>query len=255
MTFCYPSQFLQPWILPPGLNLIIAIVGHVISRFSKRVGNGLIWIAFISFWLFSTPITALFLIDSLQNRYPRLNINEIKNDKTSAIIVLGGGSWTDKSAKNGYILSVATKDRLTYAAYLYHHTHVPIFISGGKSETKAMKDYFNVPVAWAEYKSINTRDESRYTLSILKKNNIQTTYLVTNAWHMTRSIYCFQQAFKNTNIKIIAAPMGYILRPDQGITNYFPSFDGLQISQTAMHEYVGILVYYLTSKSSYVLLW
>jgi uncharacterized SAM-binding protein YcdF (DUF218 family) len=98
MTFYYLSQFLQPWILPPGLNLMIAIAGHIISRFSKHIGNGLIWIAFISFWLFSTPITAHFLIDTLQNRYPQLIVNDIKKDKTSAIVVLGGGSWVNKSA-------------------------------------------------------------------------------------------------------------------------------------------------------------
>jgi len=246
VTFYYLSQFLQPWILPPGLNLIIAIAGHIISHFSKRIGNSLIWLAFISFWLFSTPITAQFLIDSLQDQYPRLNVNEIKNDKTSAIIVLGGGSWFDKSAKNGYFLSPATKNRLTYAAYLYRHTHIPILISGGKPEIKAMKDYFNVPTAWTENKSLNTLDESHYTLPILEKNNIQTVYIVTNAWHMPRSMYSFQYVYKNTKINIIAAPMGYItLQPYSGITNYLPSFDGLSVSQTAMHEYVGILAYHL----------
>lgn len=251
MTFYYLSQFLQPWILPPGLNLIVAIAGHIISHFSKRIGNSLIWIAFVSFWLFSTPITAQFLIDSLQDRYPRLDVNEIKNDKASAIIVLGGGSWFDKSTKRGYLLSPATKNRLTYAAHLYRHTHFPILISGGKPEKIAMRDYFNISVAWEENKSVNTLDESHYTLPILKKNNVKTAYLVTNAWHMPRAIYySFQQAYKNTNIKIIAAPMGYItLQPSTGIINCLPSFDGLSVSQTAMHEYMGMAGYYLTLKA------
>lgn len=246
MTFYYLSQLLQPWILPPGLNLIVAIAGHIISRFSKYAGNTLIWLAFISFWLFSTPITAQFLIDTLQDRHPQLIVNHIKKDKTSAIVVLGGGSWFDKSAKRGYFLSPTTKNRLTYAAYLYHHTRIPIFISGGKPETKAMHDYFSVPVTWGEYKSRNTFDESRNTLPILKKHNIQTVYLVTNAWHMPRSLSIFQHAYQNTKIKIIAAPMGYItLQPRPGIINYLPSLDELRASQTAMHEYIGILAYYL----------
>lgn len=250
MTFYYLSQLLQPWVLPPGLNLIIAIAGHVISRFYKQIGNGLIWIAFISFWLFSTPITAHFLIDTLQNRYPPLIVNHIKKNKSGAIVVLGGGSWFDKNAKKGYFLSPATKNRLRYAAYLYRHTHLPIMISGGKPEKKAMADYFNVPVAWGEYKSSNTLDESHNTLPTLKKNNVQTIYLVTNAWHMPRSLYIFQHAYQDTKIKIIAAPMGYVtLQPTTGIINYLPSFDGLRVSQTAIHEYTGIIAYFLASKA------
>lgn len=246
MTFYYLSQILQPWILPPGLNLIAAIAGHIISRFSKHAGNSLIWFAFISFWLFCTPVIAQFLIDALQDQYPRLILNDIKDKTPSAIIVLGGGSWFDKSAKYGYILSPTTKHRLAYTAYLYHHTHLPVLLSGGKPEKKAMRDYFNVPVTWEENKSRNTIDESHYTLPILKKNNIQTVYLVTNAWHMPRSMYSFTHAYKNTKIKIIAAPMGYTsLQLNQGRINYLPSLDGLRVSQIAMHEYMGMIAYYL----------
>lgn len=248
MSFYYLSKILQLWILPPGLNIITAISGHIISRFSKRIGYGLVWFSFISFWLFSTPIIAKILIDELQDSYPQLIVSKIKNSKKSAIIVLGGGSWVDKSVKNGYRLSSATKDRLTYATYLYRRTHFPILISGGKYEKKAMEDYFNVPVAWEENKSRNTLDESRYTLPILKKNNIHIIYLVTNAWHMPRSMYSFKQAFKNTKIKIIAAPMGYTTLPTNlGVMKYLPSLDDLRISQTAMHEYVGMVAYYLSN--------
>ena len=108
-----------------------------------------------------------------------------------------------------------------------------------------MHDYFNTPVAWEENLSRNTLDESHYTLPILEKNKIKAIYLITNAWHMPRSMYSFLYAFKNTKIHIIAAPMGYIVNPNHGITNYLPSFDALQVSHTAMHEYVGVMVYYL----------
>ena len=258
MKFYYFSHFLQAWILPPGLNLISVIFGFVISRYSKYIGKGIIIISFISLWLFCTPIIVQLFINQLQYQYPMLQTNKITKNNSSAIIVLGGGHDISPISKSGYILSNATESRLHYAAYLYHQTHIPIIVSGGtlnKSEpteaklmSKEMKYYFKVPVAWEEDKSINTKDEGNYMVSILQKNNIATVYLITNAWHMPRSIYTFKHSFRNTKIKIIAAPMGYIIsQPNQGSINYLPSLKGLETSVTAMHEYIGILAYHLSN--------
>ena len=84
---------------------------------------------------------------------------------------------------------------------------------------------------------------------ILEKHEIKTAYLVTNAWHMPRAMYAFHSVLKitkNTEIKVIAAPMGYVvLPPNQGILNYLPSFSALDTSATALHEYVGMVWYRL----------
>lgn len=259
MDFYYFSHFIQVWILPPGSNLVLMLLGFCLLLKFYRVGFAFIALSFVILWLLSTPVIAQWLIDGLQYRYPPLQMSQIvQNTKHSAIIVLGGGHEISPDYKNGYILSDATEGRLHYAAYLYHKTHFPIVVSGGalnKSQpTEAqlmgteMQEYFRVPVAWLEDKSIDTKDEGNLMVSILQKHKINTAYLVTNAFHMSRAMYTFGQSFKNSPILIIAAPMGYaVLQPDQGMLNYLPSLEGLNKSATAMHEYIGLLAYHLSN--------
>lgn len=256
MTFYHFSRFMQIWILPPNLNLLLMVIGLLIHRYLEVVGKILIIIAIISLWLFSTPIIAQFLINQLQYQYPPLHIDQVVKKNSAAIVVLGGGHSIYPKSKTGYILSSATEFRLRYAAHLYHHTHFPIITSGGKLNTLSpseaelmrieMENYFKTPVAWKENKSRNTKDEGNYILPILEKHNIKMIYLVTNAWHMPRAMYTFNYSFKHTDIKIIAAPMGYsLLQTENGVLNYLPSLKGLNISVIALHEYLGMVAYHL----------
>lgn len=258
MPFYYFSHFLQVWILPPGLNLVLVLFGWILLHYSKQFGNLLIITAFVTLWLFSTPMVAQLLIDQLQDQYPPLQIDRIAKQSSSAIIVLGGGHEVYPESKNGYLLSSASEFRLRYAAHLYHRTHFPIIVSGGAAEknepseaelmNQEMRHYFNVPVAWKENKSINTRNEGNYTLPILEKHKITTVYLVTDAIHMPRAMYTFTQSFAHTNIKIIATPMGYsVLQPDQKKLNFLPSLEGLNNSTAAIHEFIGLVVYHFVN--------
>lgn len=256
MSFYYFSHLLQPWILPPGFNLLIIIIGIVVLRFySRRAGKNIIIFSLATLWLFSTPVVAQLLIDQLQNQYPPLQVSQISHKVPSAIIVLGGGHEVSPETESGYTLSNATEERIHYAAYLYHKTKLPIITSGGRINKRSpseaelmrhdMKYYFHIRVAWTENNSRNTRDEGNLMVPILKKQAIKVAYLVTNAWHMPRAIYSFRNSLKKTKIKIIAAPMGYITPANKGILNYLPSNSALNGSATAMHEYIGILAYHL----------
>ncbi len=256
MQFYYVSHFLQIWLLPPGMNLMLAACGFLLLGFSKRIGKSLMIISFVSLWLLSTPIIAQILIDILQYQYPLLQPNKLQQKNTSsAIIVLGGGDEISPEYENGRILSDETQFRLHYAVFLYKKTHFPIIVSGGSLDKSAsseadlmlkeLRDYFNIPAEWKEDKSITTRDEGNLMVPVLKKNRIDIAYLVTNAWHIARTMYTFHSSFEHTNIKIIAAPMGYIIfQPNQKFLNYLPSLDGLKISSIAIHEYVGIFSYH-----------
>ena len=259
MQFYYVSHFLQIWLLPPGINLLLAVSGFLFLRHSQRVGRGLITIAFVSLWLLSTPIIAQILIDRLQYQYPLLQIDKSPKQNTSgAIIVLGGGDGIASEYENSHILSEATQSRLHYAAYLYNKTHLRIIVSGGNLNKsfptgadlmlRELRNYFKIPVAWKEDASITTKDEGNLMVPILQRNGIDIAYLVTNAWHIPRAMYTFNSSFSNTKIKIVAAPMGYIiLQPNQGFLNYLPSLEGLNTSNIAIHEYIGMLSYQLSN--------
>ena len=170
---------LQPWILPPGLNVLLAVIGYTVSHFAKLVGQIIIAIALISLWFFCTPITAQLLMDGLQNQYPKLQMNQISKNSDSAIIALSGDYEPSLQSKKDYMLSKPTQSRIHYAAYLYQKTHFPVITSGGpgnKSVPSAaelmreqLQNYFNVPVKWIEDKSKNTKDQARFMLPIEKR--------------------------------------------------------------------------------------
>lgn len=256
MTLYLFSHMIQAWLLPPGINLLLLIFGFLTWKFYRLLSISFIIFSIASLWLLSTPIIAQELIDSLQLQYPLLQLSNDQPSKKirSAIVVLGGGSNTKSSEYgNKYTIAEITSSRLRYAVYLHDKMHLPILVSGGSHDdtsnteanlmAKVLKENFNISAQWKEEKSINTADEGKFVAPILKKDNITTVYLVTNACHMPRSVY----AFKNYGLEIIPAPMGYIRSTHTYYTllNYFPSLSALSISSIAMHEYVGILWYYL----------
>lgn len=240
---------LTAWILPPGLNILIAIIGFVISFFWKKVGHFLIFFSTLSLWIFSAPIFSYNLIDFLQKNYsPLILNNDFKPQQNSAIVILGGGTLIEKEYGNRANLSNTTFNRLKYGVYLHKKTNLPLILSAGRTSPiedsgaavmfKSLKDDFNLHQALLEDKSINTAEEAQYLVPILKQNNIQNVYLVTNAWHMLRSEYLFQKQ----GIHVIPAPMGYeIYDHHYSLLSFFPDIHALNTTNVAFHEFIGLL--------------
>lgn len=246
MTF-----YIESLIQPPGLNILCILLGSLIWAKSRMVGNVLMLIGFLSLWLLSTPIVAYSLVNLLQKQFPILEMQLLKKvNKKALIVVLGGGSTLRPEYNYQPTISDFTMQRVNYAAYLHQKTHLAILVSGGKahpdieSEAKLMSDYlqdhFKIQSQFLEDKSLNTAEESKYILPILQKNHIEQIYLVTNAWHMPRSVYIFQCA----GIKVVPAPMGYyVYGPSYALISFLPNMDALYASSIAFHELFGLIWY------------
>ena len=223
--------------------------------FARRMGLILIWFAIIFFWCCSMPSLVQKFIDQLQNQYQPLNIAQLNiADTKSAIVVLGAGVENALEYDDGSRVSDRTSARLQYAVYLHQQTHLPIYVSGGNrnltalTEAKAMQqilnNYYHIAAMIGEDKSKNTYDESLFILPILKDHQIKTIYLVTDAWHMPRSMYIFSKHFQGSGIKIIPAPMGVINFKTAGtLAHYLPLINALNAYVFAAHEYVGLIWY------------
>lgn len=249
-----PTDSLLSLFIPPSMTILLALFGCLLWSRSATLAKALFFIAFISLWLFSSPLIAKFLINTLQRDYPPLALNTLSKQNHTAIIILGGGQNIAPEYTLGYNVSAITLARLQYAAYLYDKTHLPIIVSGGNPplprslpEADVMKNVlqnsFKVPVAWGENQSLNTADEAKFLAPLLKEHKIETVYLVTNAWHMSRSIYAFHLAIPQ--IKIIPAPMGYFEDQSKAFALYFPSEEAMNMTHYALHEYIGLLWYHL----------
>lgn len=246
------SHLIEPWILPPGINILIILLGIILIILGlRRTGKFIGLIGFISLWLLSTPIIAYRLLSILQNQYPLLSLTAENKNVSQLIIVLGGGDKILKEFGFKHTVSDNTLHRLDYAAYLSRELHLPILVSGGRYSiaayteadlmTDVLKDNLNITPKFKEDKSSNTADQSLYIQPILKENKINHVYLVTDAWHMPRSIYIFHCR----GIDAIPAPMGYIENGSgYSIVNFFPSIHALSASTIAFHEYMGLLWYH-----------
>ncbi len=249
MIFSF-SHLLQPWLLPPGICFLLILIGFIISFYYAKIGKSIAIFGVISVWLLSTPIVAYYLINRLQNQYPLLETFPV--DTHGVIIVLGGGNTIQKEYGNKLTVSDTTLHRVNYAAFLHQKTQLPILTSGGKgmlgekSEAELMAEVlqnnFNIHAKLEEDQSRTTADESFYVAKILKENQLKHAYLVTNAWHMPRSVYIFQCR----GISVTPAPMDYILYgPGYSILSFFPNIQALDASAIAMHELIGLAWYHL----------
>jgi uncharacterized SAM-binding protein YcdF (DUF218 family) len=249
------SHYLLLLTLPPGLILIILLLGFILNWCKLRLGKILIATGYILLWLLSTQLFAQCLIDGLQKQYSPLAPTSITTHN-AAIVVLGMGVTPALEYERKDVVSEKTMARVNYAAYLSKKTGLPVITSGGNRdsighfEAELMGNMLNqdyaVKVIGAEQKGRNTDEQSRLIIPILKANNIHTVYLVTNAWHMPRSMYAFKTALAGQDVQVIAAPMGYIaLKSENTILNLMPFLNALQTSAYAMYEYFGLVWYHL----------
>lgn len=233
------TLFIQSWLLPPGLIILMIILGLFLLLKWQKLGKGMLFVTLVLFYILSTPFFAQQLFNPLESIYPIIQTSAIKN-KDAAIIILGAGVNTS-----------TTMLRVKYAAAFAQRVPMPIITSGGNkkngiTEAEMMRsqlhDIYNLRTLAIEDQSKNTEDEAKYLLPILNENKIKTIYLVTNAFHMPRSMMLFKKAYTNTNIKIVAAPMGKAhLISNYNFANYLPQAHALNASEIVLHEYLGLI--------------
>ncbi len=246
------SHYLSPWILPPGLNILLAIIGLFFYWRKPLLGKIFILSAILSLWLASMPIVAYNLIEVLQNQFPKLSLSHNEVNKHAAIVVLGGGDAIHVEQNNKHTVSDSTFNRIRYGAYLHKITNLPIIVSGGTDgykDTEAdlmsatLVNDFGISNIIKEDKSHNTAEESQFLVPIFKKYQFNTIYIVTNAWHMPRSVLNF---VKQDNITVIPAPMGYeVYDHHYTLLSFLPNIHALDTTTIALHEFIGMGLCYL----------
>jgi uncharacterized SAM-binding protein YcdF (DUF218 family) len=243
------SSDLQNWLLPPQVNIVILVLGMLIWFFAPRTGKVMAVIGIASVWMFSTPFIANHLIGILQNPYVMLDPEASGKHQSTAILVLGGGGSVDDAYRQVYTVSDVTLQRLKYAVSLYQKTHLPIIVSGGKtngsnnSEADIMAKYLqendNIIVAFKDEKSQSSENDHAYLASLFKQKHIDNIYLVTHAWDMARSQFIFECA----GLKVTPAPMGYVESVDGIVSNWIPNLRALNVSAIAVHEFLSMFWY------------
>jgi len=95
---------------------------------------------------------------------------------------------------------------------------------------------------FAEEASENTWQNAIYLRQTLQSQGISRVVLVTSAWHMPRSRWCFEQQ----GLEVIAAPTDFLTEQrGRDMRSLFPDANTLAESSLALHEYLGMLWYRL----------
>ncbi len=249
-------------LLIPPLNLLpLGLAGAVLVSRSKspawrRRGFAVVWLALAGLFILSLPVSSLLLMASLESGLPRQTLDEYASAAGApgpgAIVILSGNAshGDEGGIEQASGIGEITLDRMRAGALLHHRTGLPVLVTGGVLEDGAvpiatqmaasLRSEFATPVRWVEPDSIDTWENARFSAALLRESGIGGAYIVTNAWHMRRSL----MAFAHFGITAVAAPIRFDPWPKLRLDDFVPSPTSLHNSYYAMHELLGCAYYY-----------
>lgn len=243
------KKILTAFLLPPGIFIVILLFSGLWFLFKKNWKAGIInCLTGIFIWLFSISPVADAMLGGLESDF---KIPE--NPHGDVIILLGGGVYDKVPDLSG--VGAPTEEmigRLVTAVRLQKRLNVPVIVSGGavfkgrKAEAPIAKRFIvdlGVPAnrVIIEDKSRDTIENAKYTVEICKKFGYKKPLLVTSASHMRRAV----MSFEKVNMDVIPFPSNFKTWKDKKYIwrDYLPYAYDLKMTYSAMHEYLGSLVY------------
>lgn len=251
MPFRY---FIKQLILPPGVLLLLLLAAWWLRRRWPRTALACFVAGLGGLWLMSLPVAVEFAAHKLEN-VPALAPAQWSAlaARADAIVVLGAGrergdpAWGNADQPTGVAL-----ERMRYAAQLAKASGLPLLTTGGlhygtpPSEARLMADSlqrdFGVSVRWQEEQSRTTWENARMSAEMLLPQGIKRVVVVTQAWHMQRSVWSFERA----GFEVVGAPVGFLgndnARPFGG---WMPENKAMWQSGQLLNEAAGLLGYRL----------
>ena len=202
-----------------------------------------------------TPVGNLLLVP-LETRFPPPGADLGRVD---GIVVLGGAVDEVTSAGQGHLSVNSAAERLMAPVALMHRYPQARLVFTGASGSLVpgiQKEGDLVRQFWREAgidqgqalyeeKSRNTHENAVFSKALVQPKPGERWLLVTSAAHMPRSMAVFRKA----EFEVIAYPVGFKSTGSIGHW-YVPrsAQDALGNVESAAHEYLGLLAYYLTGR-------
>ena len=238
------------------MPIFVALIAIAIVILAQRrfptISRILLILSFLFLFIFSLPITSIFLLGLLESRYASTAAKDTST--ADAIVLLSGGVSPPTPPRKHAELSVAS-DRLLLSFRLWNakKANVIIITGGFSSDLDAIKSeaaytaeilqLWGVPESdiILEEKSKNTAQHVENLDTIFSRHEISSILLVTSALHMPRAV----KLFEKSNTTIIPAPSNrWIVDNESGFKNdLIPSAVSLYGSSTAIRELLGLAYY------------
>jgi uncharacterized SAM-binding protein YcdF (DUF218 family) len=253
------AKILGFFALPSNILISLGLIGIVLmaTRFA-RAGRRLAVTALILLAIAGLSPFGNAIILPLEERFPPW---DAARGAPTGIISLGGAFDTVVSPARGEVALNEAAERLTVMAELvrrYPEAHI-VFSGGsgrliydGATEAElAVRLFESFGIAKSriilENKSRDTDENARFTKELLLPKPGERWLIVTSAHHMPRAI----GAFRAAGFPVEAYPVDFRTRGVVDLLRPFSSVgDGLRRTDTAAREWIGLLVYWMTGRSS-----
>jgi len=258
-VFFILSKIFSFFALPSNILITIGIVGLVLlcTRFTRLAS----WLVVTSIALIAvaglSPLGNV-LILPLEQRFPPWDAARGPPD---GIVVLGGAITLDVSEARGAVALNEAAERITAAAELARrYPNARIIFSGGNNflitseaveAAIAVKEFEALGIPHqritAEEQSRNTIENAVFSRLLANPQPGERWILVTSAYHMPRAM----AAFRAAGFPIEAYPVDWRTRgPIDAVAPFASLGDGLRRTDTAVHEWIGLLAYRITGKTA-----
>jgi len=243
------SKIVTALVLPPGLFVLGIFLCLVFRR--RRAATGMLaGLAVLVYALSLGPVKDLLLLP-LENRHPALSGSFTAPGGTDFVVVLGGGTVAGSPEEGGKdSLGGETMKRVVHGFLLASRFGLPLVFSGGRVFDRGQEPEAETAARFLaelgmERSRVLKEEESRNTWENArfggKTYGAKRVILVTSAYHMPRSVWCFEK----NGIAVFPAPVDY--HADRGArlvaADFLPSMHALKESYLALHEYLGLLSY------------
>ncbi|MDR0722405.1 MAG: YdcF family protein [Treponema sp.] len=240
------GKIVAAFLLPPGCIILGCIL---LCRGKVR------WILGVLCYMFAIEPFQDLLLRPLEDWYPPLPVeaeSRERLDGADALVILGGGTIqaSPEAGEHHDSLSASALKRLVYGFSLKDLFAGEYALTGGNvfdhgQEAEAVVAARVLSALGLEPNRIVTEPESRNTWqnarNVAERFGYQKVILVTSAYHMPRSVWCFEK----NGITPIPAPTDYYSHrnKDYDLFSFLPSMGAFYGTWIALHEYVGLVQY------------
>lgn len=249
--FLMMRWLLKSLLTPPAPLWLIILLGWLLRRRRPALAFCLVWAGLLGQYALMTNAMGARMSAYLET-VPAVTPAQLRQQGVQAIVVLGGGLDLVNREFGQESLNEDPLARVRYAAYLARETGLPVLASGGQylhyqAEARVMQREierdFGVPLKWVEDRSRTTWENATMSADILRKEGISKVAVVTQAWHMKRAVWAFQQA----GLEVVGAPTLFSTSRwlTRGPQAYLPSPYALYYNSLASREVLSLWGYQL----------
>lgn len=251
------SKILWFFIDPSNLLLIALCLGTIFIYLRRdRLGRRILsFTAVMAVIITTLPIGQnLFVI--LENRFPAV---QTLPEKVDGIVVLGGVVNQVLTKARGQVSIGGAVERLTsFAVLSRQYPNAKLLFTGGSGrilrneikEGDAVRSFFidlgvDTKRLLIENNARNTYENAILAKQLANPQTKETWILITSAFHMPRSVGVFRQV----GWDVIPYPVDYQLKDNIDLSLSFNLVGGLSFLTQGFHEWLGLLVYWLTDRT------